>query len=137
MPSSLNFKLSRRGQFFIVTAVGIVIIFFAFSRILAPYTIVDTSETVVREEAYFFNNVKEKFVKTVNITLSRVACPPTTTLEENLETYVNFTYDAAARKGFKLTVDYTIDDTTCDVYANMTLSSKEIMMNTTFVVLAS
>jgi hypothetical protein len=117
--------------------VGVVVVFFAFSKILAPYTIVDTSEPVLRDEAYFFNNVKEKFVKTVNITLQRVACPPTTTLEENLETYVNFTYDAAAKKGFRLAINYTVDETTCDVYANITLSSREIMMNTTFVVLAS
>jgi len=120
--------LSSKGQFFIVAAVGIVIILLAMSRIMAPYTIQDLSKPITGEEAYFFNNVNEKLMKTIEMSVE--SCPPPIELEHNLAEYVNFTKKIAAEKGFKLRIDYEITD--CSVYGIITLMSERIKMTDTF-----
>ncbi|HDJ96584.1 MAG TPA: hypothetical protein ENG45_00745 [Candidatus Aenigmarchaeota archaeon] len=119
MPNLLNCK----GQFFIVSVVGIIIIIYALSKILSPYTIPDLSEAPTHNEIFFFNNVKEKLIKTVKIN----ECEE---LESNIEDFIKLASTVAAENGYKLRIRYSIAD--CDVFGNITLTSEDMELNSKF-----
>jgi len=116
---------SCKGQFFIITVVGIIIILYAMSRIFSPYTIPDLSEAVMHNEVFFFNNVKEKLIKTIEIS----ECEE---LNNNIEEFKNFTYTIATENGYKLRIFYNITD--CDVYGKITLTSETMELSSDFFV---
>lgn len=118
-------SLSRKSQFFILTAVVIVGVFYALSRNINPFSFIDTSSPAQGDEIFFFNNVKEKAVKTVEI-----SSPDE--LITNLATYKNFVQGVARDKEYILVFDYTVTDT--DVDFSMTLTSKRMTLKSDFTV---
>ena len=120
MRSSLS---SKRGEFFIVTVVGSVVLFFAMSRVLSPYSITDVSRSVIRDEIYFFNDVKENLARTIQMS----ECEE---LVYNIETFKNFTMDVAAEKGYKLRINYEIVG--CSVNCTVELSSEKVKLKSSF-----
>ena len=62
--------LSKKAQFFVLTTVVIVGVFYSLSRSIDPYTFVDTSKAAYGGEILFFDNVKDKAIETVIISAS-------------------------------------------------------------------
>ena len=91
---------SKKAQFFLLSAFAIVTIAFFVSKWIEPYTIIDTSSVVLRDEAFIFNNIKEKAVTVINGSKN---CED---LFYNLEEYKNFVEDYASKKNYKLDFDY-------------------------------
>jgi len=83
---------SDKAQFLVITAFVIVSIFYLVSKWMQPYTIPDTSEIVLAEEPYVFNNIKEKALQVVNTSQS---CDE---LVDNLAEYKAYVEDYAFRK---------------------------------------
>jgi hypothetical protein len=83
---------SDKAQFLVITAFVIVSIFYLVSKWMQPYTIPDTSEIVLAEEPYVFNNIKEKALTVVNTSAS---CDE---LVDNLDEYKAYVEDYAFRK---------------------------------------
>ncbi|MDI6806681.1 MAG: hypothetical protein QMD14_02590 [Candidatus Aenigmarchaeota archaeon] len=79
----MKFK-SRKAQFFILSAFAIVSIVYFMARWVEPFTIIDVSEVASLEEAFLFNNVKEKAIDVIKQSKS---CDD---LQYNLEEYKNF-----------------------------------------------
>jgi len=104
--SSSVFK-SRKAQFFIITTITIVTMIFFMSKWMEPYTIIDTSSVVLKEQPFVLNNIVEKADATVAVSSSK-------DLEYNLQEYMNFVSDYAAKKGFAADTQYQI------LYENMT-----------------
>jgi len=122
MHSLLN---SKKGQFFIVTVVGLTLIFLMMSKIFSPYNIIDTSEVLTVEEPYFFNNIKEGLIKTVEIS-------DCNELQQNLKTFKDFATSLAGEKGYKLRIYYNV--TNCSVNASIELTSVRSLLKTEFYV---
>jgi hypothetical protein len=114
---------SRKAQFFVLTTVVIVGVFYTLSKYINPYAFVDTSRAASGSETFFFDNVKEKAIKTVNISSPG-------DLESNLARYKNFVENMASEKGYKLIFNYTIG--TSDVDINMILVSEKITLKSNF-----
>ena len=91
---------SKKAQFFLLSAFAIVTIAFFVSKWIEPYTIIDTSSVVLRDEAFIFNNIKEKAVTVISGSKS---CED---LKYNLEEYKNFVEDYTSKKNYKLDFDY-------------------------------
>jgi len=88
-----NMRLSsNKAQFLVITAFVIVSIFYLVSKWMQPYTIPDTSEIVLAEQPYVFNNIKEKALQVVNTSQS---CDE---LVDNLAEYKAYVEDYAFRK---------------------------------------
>jgi len=119
---------SRKAQFFILTTVVIVGVFYTLSKYINPYAFVGTSEPVVGGEESFFDNVKDKAIKTVNISSTN-----TNTLKTNLETYKNFVINMSSEKGYDLTFNYTVG--TIDVNVSMVLVSQKTTLTSKFTIL--
>ena len=120
---------SKKAQFFILTAVVIVGVFFTLSKYITPYAFIDTSEAVDTGEIFLFNNVKEKTIKAIEISNSTNA----TELDENLQEYKKLVQEVAAEKGFNLVFDYRIEIETVNV--TMTLTSEKNVFKSVFAVL--
>lgn len=116
---------SRKAQFFILTTVVIVGVFYTLSKYINPYAFVDTSKAVVGGEAFFFDNVKEKAIKTVEISAP-------TELNDNLLEYANFVKGMASEKGYNLVFNYTVETNTVDI--NMVLMSQKYTLKANFTV---
>ena len=96
-------NLSRfKAQFFILSAFAIISILYLFSRWIEPSTIIDTSQVALREEAFIFNNIKEKAVFAVNGSKS---CED---LTYNLEEYKYFVENYVFSKGYGLKFDLSV-----------------------------
>ena len=120
MHSSSNF---RKGQFFIVTVVGLVSLFLVMSSLISPQSIKDTSEILTLEEPYFFQNVKEKLIETVQMS-------DCVEIEKNLQTFVGFVSKVASEKGYKLYINYEVVE--CSVHVKMRLLSPRAMLEDEF-----
>ena len=114
---------SKKAQFFILTTVVIVGVFYTLSKYINPYAFIDTSQAASGSETFFFDNVKEKAIKTVRISNE-------TQLESNLNQYKNFVEKMASDKGYSLSFDYEILATTVDFH--MILTSERMTLKADF-----
>lgn len=121
MPSTF----SKKAQFFIMTTVTIVGVFYVLSKYMTPYSFIDTSKAVMGGEAFFLNNVKDKAIKTVEIS-------DRGEVSDNLEVYKNFVQNLAGEKGYNLVFSYWNDTNT--VYIDMTLTSPKYTLKSSFTV---
>ncbi|MEM5773320.1 MAG: hypothetical protein QXL86_03835, partial [Candidatus Aenigmatarchaeota archaeon] len=87
-----NLLSSKKAQFFILSAVAIVTTIFLVSQWVEPYTIVDTSSILMKEEFFIFNNIVEKANETVGLSKD---CEE---LNFNLEEYKIFVEKFASSK---------------------------------------
>ena len=115
----------RKAEFFVLTTVVIVGVFYTLSKYINPYAFVDTSKAAMGREIFFFDNMKEKAIKTVEISDS-------TELNDNLQEYANFVKDMASEKGYSLVFNYTVETSTVDI--NMVLMSQKYTLKANFTV---
>ena len=94
---SLNFK----GQFFLLTVFTIITILFFISLWIKPSEIIDTSQVVLSEEVFVFNNVKEKAIEVIN---SSKSCED---LIFNLQEFKRFVESYGLGKGFRIEFNYS------------------------------
>lgn len=118
-------NLSSKAQFFILTTVIIVGIFYALSKYINPYAFIDTSRAAEGGETFFFDNVKDKAVKTVEISSP-------SNLNSNLKTYKDFVENMASDKGYNMVFNYTVNITIVDFY--MILNSEKYTLRANFTV---
>jgi len=118
---------SRKAQFFILTTVVIVGVFYTLSKYINPYAFVSTSEPVIGGEESFFDNVKDKAIKTVNI-----SSIDTVILRQNLETFKIFVINMSSEKGYDLTFNYTVGQV--DVNVSMVLVSQKTTLTSRFTI---
>jgi len=132
----LNLLKSKKAEFFIISAVVIVMFAFLISRMTEPASIPDTSSVAVMEEPFIFNNIVEKARETVEKAKS---CDE---LKFNLEEFKIFSEDFVGKKGYSLLfnytiVNYTIDDSNCDAatvnFKYIILQSPRITLSKSFV----
>jgi len=139
-----EFLSNRKAQFFIATAVIIIlsisIIFFYLS------TISYSSDISIRENdpIFFANNIKEEFGKVAEITLANVSgylglspvTPnPTDAFDVNLSNFSRYAIAYASQKGILLNVSYSIlaaSNTTMNASVNLMFTSENAIYNTTF-----
>ena len=95
-------SLSNKAQFLIITAVVIVSIFYLVSKWMQPYSIPDTSEIVLAEQPFVFNNVKEKALDVVAMSKS---CSD---LVNNLDEFKSYV-DTYAFKKMIVYFDYSLE----------------------------
>jgi len=118
---------SKKAQFFILTTVVIVGVFYTLSKYINPYAFVATSEPVIGGEESFFDNVKDKTIKTVIISAKTDSA-----LKANLETYKNFVTNMASDKGYDFTFNYTVG--TVNVNVSMVLVSQKTTLKSKFII---
>ena len=116
-------KLSNKAQFFILTAVMIIGVFFTMSKYINQYSFIDTSKALEGAEIFMFQNIVEKANKTVQLSNS-------TTIDENLKKYSSFAKNVTSKRGYILVFDYTIDGD--DVKFNITLMSDKYTLTKEF-----
>ena len=119
MPNSSG----KKAQFFILTTVVIVGVFYTLSKYINPYAFIDTSKAASGSETFFFDNVKEKAIKTVQISNE-------TDLETNLNEYKIFVERMASDKGYSLNFDYVVKTSTVEF--NMILMSERMRLEADF-----
>ncbi len=115
--------LSKKAQFFVLTSVMIVGVFFTLSKYINQYSFVDTSKAVEGAEVFMFDNIKDKAIKTVQI--SNV-----TNVESRLTEYKNFVEKMVADRGY--TIYFEFRNTTEIVNFNMTLISERYVLRSDF-----
>jgi len=118
-------SFNKKAEFFILTTVVIVAVFYALSRYINPYAFIDTSKAVEGGEIFFFDNVKDKAIKTVEISNP-------SDLNINLKTYKNFVEQLASDKGYNMVFNYTVNVTEVNMY--MVLSSQRYTLLSNFTV---
>jgi hypothetical protein len=116
----------KKAEFFILTTVVIVAVFYALSRYVNPYAFIDTSKAASTGETFFFDNIKDKAIKTVEISNP-------SDLSVNLKTYKNFVEGSASDKGYNMIFNYTVDVNEVDVH--MILSSQKYNLLSDFTVI--
>jgi len=120
---------NKKAQFFILTTVVIVGVFYTLSKYINPYAFIDTSRAASGSETFFFDNVKEKAIKTVEISNE-------TELESNLNQYKNFVEEMASEKGYNLNFKYNIISTGPSIVDfNMILISERMTLKSNFTVI--
>lgn len=115
----------RKAQFFILTTVVIVGAFYTLSKYINPYVFVDTSRAGAGGEIFFFDNVKEKAIKTVEVSVPNQ-------LESNLDGYKTFVEKMAGKKGYNLVFNYTVETDTVDM--SLVLMSQKYILKGNFTV---
>jgi len=116
-------KLSNKAQFFILTSVVIIGVFFSLSKYVNQYSFIDTSTAAEGAEIFMFENIKEKAVKTIQI--SNV-----TNFKPRLLEYKISVENMVADRGYTLVFDYVnVSDI---VYFNMTLVSEKYILKSEF-----
>jgi hypothetical protein len=126
-----NLLKSRKAQFYIISVVGIVTIFYAIGKSLTPSVIIDTSDVVLRNDYFVFNNIVEKTLETLNASKS---CED---LRFNLEEFNSIATNSFA-PAFRVEYSYSIvscDDATrsATVSFNITLYSVNSEIGTKFI----
>ena len=126
----LNLLKSRKAQFYIISVVGIVTILYGVGKSLTSYSIIDTSEVVLRDEFFVFNNIVEKTFETINAVKS---CED---LRFNLEEFELFVSRAFAPRYI---VNYNFTIVSCNdaqrsatIIFDIELSSFTSLIKTTF-----
>jgi len=117
---------SEKAQFFILTTVVIVGVFYTLSKYINPYAFIDTSKAAFGSETFFFDNVKEKAIKTVEISPQDEG-----NLTANLHEYKQFVEKMASEKGYSLNFDYEINYPN-DVTFHMILTSERMTLRADF-----
>jgi hypothetical protein len=117
---------SKKAQFFILTTVVIVGVFYTLSRYINQYAFVDTSRSAVGSEGFFLDNAKDKAIKTVEISAP-------TELSQNLGTYKNFVERMASDKGYNFVFNYVVGLN--EVNVTMVLVSEKMTLKSSFIVL--
>jgi len=125
---SLMLNLSNKAQFFILTAVIFAGLFYVLSKYLTPYSFIDTSQYAVYPEVFLFNNIRQKAIKTVEITQMN----DPNKLVENLIAYRNYAQKVARDNGYMLFIEF--DNTTTSVSFNISLASDRMTLKSSFVV---
>lgn len=98
---TLSLLKSKKAEFFVVSTVAIVSIFFILSKYMGPQTLVDTSSAVLNEP-FIFDNIVEKAEETVKISKN---CEE---LAYNLDEYKNFVESFFSKQNIKIDLNYTI-----------------------------
>jgi len=121
-------KLSNKAQFFILTTVIIIGVFFTLSKYVNQHSFIDTSAAAKGAEIFMFENIKEKAIKTVQI--SNV-----TNFKPRLLEYKISVENMVADRGYTIVFDYVnvtdVDDNNV-VYFNMTLMSEKYILKSGF-----
>jgi hypothetical protein len=120
---------SKKAQFFILTTVVIVGVFYTLSKYINPYAFIDTSRAASGSETFFFDNVKEKAIKTVKISLPD---PDNGNLTANLMDYKNFVEKMASDEGYNFNFNYNVTSTKVDF--SMVLTSERMTLKSNFTV---
>ena len=116
-------KLSNKAQFLILTSVVIVGVFFTLSKYINDYSFIDTSKAAKGSEFFMFENIKEKAIKTLQIS-------NTLNFNSRLATYKNFVEDSVADRGYTIVFSYyNVSDY---VYFSMTLVSDKYILKSEF-----
>lgn len=123
MPSSS----SKKAQFFVLTTVVIVGVFYTLSKYINPYSFIDTSEAATGGESFFFDNVKGKAIETVELSPDNDLM-----LERNLEEYKEFVERTASDKGYNLNFNYEV--TSNSVNVSMVLMSEKRTLKADFTI---
>ncbi len=118
---------NKKAQFFILTTVVIVGVFYTLSKYINPYAFIDTSKAASGGETFFFDNVKEKAMKTVKISPSDDG-----NLTVNLNNYKNFIEKMASEKGYNFNFNYNVSTTKVDF--DMILTSERMTLKSNFTV---
>ncbi|MEM5801144.1 MAG: hypothetical protein QW350_01345 [Candidatus Aenigmatarchaeota archaeon] len=121
-------SLSNKAQFFILTAVVFAGLFYTLSKYITPYSFIDTSKYAYYQEIFIFNNIKEKAIKTVEITQKNNPDD----LFNNLKAFRDYSQKVARDNGYILFFEF--DNTTTTVSFNITLSSEKITLTTSFTI---
>lgn len=116
---------NKKAQFFILTSVIIIGVFYALSKYVNPYSFIDTSVAAQSGEIFFFENVKDKTIKTVEISSP-------SQLTSNMNTFRTFAQGVAIDKGYTLVYNYNISSTNVNV--SMVLSSNKMTLRSDFTV---
>jgi len=116
-------NLSNKAQFFILTSVIIVGVFFSLSKYVNQHSFIDTSTAAEGAETFMFENIREKAIKTVKI--SNV-----TNIDSRLSDYEAFVEDMVADRGYSLVFNYTIDSGIANF--NMILMSEKYALKSEF-----
>ena len=116
-------KLSNKAQFFILTTVIIIGVFFSLSKYVNQYSFIDTSTAAEGAEIFTFENIKEKAIKTIQI--SNV-----TNFESRLIEYKISVENMVADRGYTLVFNYV--NVSNIVYFNMTLMSEKYILKSGF-----
>lgn len=104
MPNLLS---SRKAQFFILSAVVIIMFAFLISQMVEPASIPDTSSIAIMDESFIFNNIVEKARETVEKSKD---CED---LKFSLEEYKTFAEEFVQSKNYLLNFNYTLNLTSC------------------------
>ncbi|MCD6226828.1 MAG: hypothetical protein J7J93_03510 [Candidatus Aenigmarchaeota archaeon] len=118
-------SLGNKAQFFILTTVVIVGVFYTLSKYINPYSFIDTSKAAEQGEYFFFDNIQGKAVKTIELSNPD-------NLNDNLAAYKNFAENMAAENGYILDLNYTI--VTNQVIIDMFMISEKITLKSSFTV---
>ena len=116
---------SKKAEFFILTTVVIVGVFYTLSKYINPYAFIDTSTAVEGDEIFFFDNVKEKAIKTIKIS-------DQSNLVNNLKTYKDYVEDLASEKGYSMVFNYKYNTMANTVSFYMSLTSQEYTLKANF-----
>ncbi|MEM5815743.1 MAG: hypothetical protein QXL14_01725 [Candidatus Aenigmatarchaeota archaeon] len=118
---------SKKGQFFILSTISLIIILSAISRILSFSNIPSTYEVVFRNEFLAFNNIVSKSIKTVDISRD---CEDLNFNLEELKKIIKDTYEI-----FHIDFEYSIENCNqsfVNVSFRITLKSQVSEMGTEF-----
>lgn len=128
--SSSRSRPASKAQFFILSAFVIIGIMFVLSQFVRPSEIFDTSKTVLMDEVYIFNNIKEKSVEVVKISGS---C---NNLRLNIDEYKSFIKDFLVQRNAFLNYSYEIiqpcDNAVHFTSFSMTLNTPRVSMTSHF-----
>jgi hypothetical protein len=111
-----------KGQWFLVSAVMATGVFLVISMLFRSYSAVDTSESARVTEDYYFNNVKQQFS-------NAVAASTCADMDANLREYRAFAQRELNSLGYRLYLDYTINDCAIpDVSVGLLVASSRFMV---------
>lgn len=106
---------SKKAQFFVMSAFTIVSIIYFVSKWMEPSTILDTSQIILLDEPFIFNNIVEK---AVDVITSTKTCDD---LAFNLEEYKMFVRNYCLSKNYNLKFEYSVLPS-CPTSAQITLN---------------
>jgi len=114
---------SKKGQFFIMTSVMIVGVFFTLSKYVNQYSFIDTSAAAEGAEIMMFENIRDKAIKTVQIS-------DTNNINGRLNSFADFVERVVAARGYTLAFNYTT--ATGIAVMNMSLMSQKYTLRSGF-----
>ena len=104
-----GFRNSRKGQWFLISAVMISGVFVVISLVFKNYALVDTSSVADMDENRVFTNIKENMDKIAS-SVTTSDCNPlaTSTMNLTLAEFRNLATAEFAKTGYFVYIDYTI-----------------------------